>query len=130
MSVPEGSVGKGKKKLVLIVDDQIRVVKMTADILEEAGFDTTGATSGRQALELLVNKQPDIMLLDIVMPDMNGLEVLSQLRAFSQIPVIATSFDLSVRSRSFSSGADTFLAKPFKPEDLVRKIEGLLNREP
>ena len=121
---------KKKKKLVLIVDDQIRVVRMTADILEEAGFDTTSATSGRQALELLVNKQPDIMLLDIVMPDMNGLEVLNQLRAFSKIPVIATSFDLSTRTRSLSNGATTFLAKPFKPEELVTNIENLLNRQP
>jgi two-component system sensor histidine kinase ChiS len=61
-----------KKKLVLIVDDHIMILKLTAEILEEAGYDATTVSSGREALEVLENQKPDVMLMDIYMPDMSG----------------------------------------------------------
>lgn len=111
-----------KKKLVLIVDDHIMILKLTAEILKEAGFDATTVSTGREALEVLENQKPDVMLLDIYMPDMSGYDVLSGMKHSSRPAVIACSFDPSSQERALSLGADAFLAKPFGQKELLQKI--------
>ena len=73
---------------ILVVDDEPRVLRFIEISLKVRGFDVQCVTSGKQALEAVQNVEPDLLLLDIVMPDMNGFEVLKRLREFSDLPVI------------------------------------------
>jgi two-component system KDP operon response regulator KdpE len=82
---------------------------------------------GEEALKLVESEKPDIMLLDILMPVMDGFEVLRKLRAVSKLPVIAISAHSSAAEKALNLGANGFLAKPFRPDELVKKIDSLLN---
>ncbi len=117
-----------KKKLVLIVDDHITILKLTAEILEEAGYDAEIVSSGREALDVLENRKPDVMLLDIVMPDMSGFDVLTGMKSASRPAVIACSFDPGSRDRALSLGADAFLAKPYGQKELLEKIDEITHK--
>ncbi len=115
-----------KKKRVLVVDDQLRVTRFMEIYLRIKGFDVICATSGHQALELARSRQPDIMLLDIIMPDMDGFEVMKRLRSFSQMPVIAISASPQDHNDADAMGADDYLQKPFQTEEVLRRINLLL----
>ena len=114
-----------KQKCVLVVDDQPKVLRFIEIDLRLRGFTVVTATSGKDALELVETVEPDIMLLDIVMPEMDGIEVLRQLRAFSQLPVIAFSASPVNRQDAIHNGANGFLRKPFQTDDMVEKIRAL-----
>ncbi|HEY79034.1 MAG TPA: response regulator [Dehalococcoidia bacterium] len=115
-----------KKKLVLVVDDNPRVLRFIEIDLKLRRFEVVTTTSGEEALELVKSKKPDIMLLDIIMPGMDGFEVLRQLRAFSQLPVIAFSASHGNHDDALRLGANAFITKPFHPDAMVRRIEALL----
>jgi DNA-binding response OmpR family regulator len=117
-----------KKQRVLVVDDHPRVLRFIEIDLKLRGFEVVTTTSGEEALELVKSKKPDIMLLDIIMPGLDGLGVLRQLRAFSQLPVIAFSASHGNHDDALRLGADNFMTKPFDPDEMVRRIEALLNR--
>ena len=117
-----------KKKRVLVVDDQFRVTRFIEIYLKLKGFDVSCATSGREALELARSCEPDIMLLDIIMPDMDGFEVMRRLRSFSKIPVIAISASPGNRGDADAMGAADFLQKPFQTEEILDRINLLLGR--
>ncbi len=114
------------KKRILLVDDQPKVLKFLEIDLKLHGFEVLTTTSGEEALELIKSKKPDVMLLDIIMPGMDGFEVLKQLRAFSQLPVIAFSASAVNQNDAISLGANDFVPKPFDPEEMARRIERLL----
>ena len=113
---------------VLVVDDELRILKFLRASLLAHGYEVITATNGKEALELARLKQPDIMLLDMFLPVMDGFEVLQKLRSFSKLPVIAFSASNSVRDRVLNFGANDFVAKPFAPDDLIKTIEALLAR--
>ena len=113
---------------LLIVDDQPKVLRFIEIDLKLRGFEVATATSGEAALQLVKTLQPDVMLLDVVMPDMDGLEVLRRLRQFSQMPVIAFSASHGSHDDAIKVGANDFIAKPFRTEELVKKIGYLGNR--
>ncbi len=115
------------KALVLVVDDDVRILNFLRPSLRLAGYDVVTATSGEEALNLVKSKKPDIMLLDILMSPMNGFDVLKALRAISELPVIAISAHTSAADEALSLGANDFLGKPFRPDDLAKKIKALLN---
>jgi two-component system, OmpR family, KDP operon response regulator KdpE len=117
-----------KKKLVLVVDDQFRVTRFIEIYLKLKGFDVVCATSGREALELARSREPDIMLLDVIMPDIDGFEVMRRLRSFSKIPVIVISASPGNRGDAEAMGADDFLLKPFQTEEILDRINLLLGR--
>lgn len=117
-----------KRQLVLVVDDEPRILHFVCINLDLAGYDVITTTSGEEALQLLESKKPDIMLLDILMNPMNGFEVLSQLRTFSQLPVIVFTGRDDVFSKALQEGANDYIAKPFKPDDLMRKIKDILEK--
>ena len=77
------------------------------------GFEVISTSSGQEALELVEPAKPDIILLDIIMPEIDGFEVLKKLRAFTQLPVIAFSTNSGNRDKAISLGANDFLPKPF-----------------
>jgi two-component system KDP operon response regulator KdpE len=115
-----------KKKRVLVVDDQLRVTRFMEIYLRLKGFDVICATSGREALEMVRSLEPDIMLLDIIMPDMDGFEVMKRLRSFSQMPVIAVSASPEDHNDADAIGADDYLQKPFQTQEVLRRINLLL----
>jgi two-component system KDP operon response regulator KdpE len=117
---------KGKKQRVLVVDDHPKVLRFIEIDLKIRGFEVVTTTSGNQALELVKSAGPDIMLLDIVMPGMDGFEVLRKLRDFTQLPVIAFSASPGNYHEAMRLGANDFISKPFQPDEMASKIEALL----
>jgi CheY-like chemotaxis protein len=114
---------------VLIVDDEPRILRFVSLSLVAEGYEVMTASSGSQALELVTSQQPDIMVLDIKMPRMNGFQVLEKLRSFSRMPVIAFSTESFFSRKALDVGANDFLEKPFMPEYLVGKIETVLGHK-
>jgi two-component system KDP operon response regulator KdpE len=117
-----------KKRCVLVVDDHPKVLRFIEIDLKLRGFDVITTGSGEQALELVKTARPDIMLLDIIMPGIDGLEVLRKLRSFTQLPVIAFSASSANYDEAIQLGACDFITKPFQPDEMVRRIEALLSR--
>jgi len=115
-----------KKQCVLIVDDHPKVLKFIEIDLKLRGFKVFCATSGREALELINSVKPDIMLLDMIMPGIDGFEMLKKLRAFSDLPVIAFSASPDNQDQALRLGASDFVHKPFDPDEMARKIRALL----
>lgn len=118
---------------VLLVDDDEGNRELVSRILDLCGYESIQANSGAKALELLVNNAVDIILLDIMMPDMDGYEFCRQLKQsknLSHIPIIMLTalIDEESRQKSFRVGANDFISKPFKMDDLVSKIERLVKK--
>jgi two-component system KDP operon response regulator KdpE len=118
---------KVKKQCVLVVDDHPKVLRFIEIDLKLRGFEVITTTSGSEALELVKSAKPDIMLLDIIMPEMDGFEVLEKLRNFTQLPVIAFSASPGNYRDAMRLGANDFMPKPFQPDEMVRKIKALLS---
>jgi len=117
-----------EKRRVLVVDDHPKVLKFIAIDLRLRGYDVITVCSGEEALEQVKSAKPDIMLLDIIMPGMDGFEVLRQLRCFSQLPVITFSASASNYNDAIQLGANDFLAKPFQPDEMIKRIQALIDR--
>jgi two-component system KDP operon response regulator KdpE len=119
---------KNEQRHILVVDDEPKVLRFIEIGLKLRGFNVLTTTSGQEALVLASREKPDLMLLDILMPDMDGFEVIKQLRSFSTIPVIAISASAAVQNDIIKHGADYFIMKPFDPNDLAMMINRLLER--
>ena len=115
---------------ILVVDDQPKNVKLLADILSVKGYEVTTAESGADALVQLRRNQPDLVLLDVMMPGMNGYEVCQAIRAeaaLSALPVVlVTALDSSERIKGLEAGADDFLSKPINQPELLVRVRSLL----
>lgn len=116
-----------EKKRVLVVDDEQAVLRFVDIGLTNAGYDVLTASNGKDALDLVKNEKPDIMVLDVLMVPMTGFDVLTELRTFSKMPVIVFTAKSFIGDEAIKAGADGYLGKPFKPEDLIKKIETILN---
>jgi DNA-binding response OmpR family regulator len=117
-------IKSGKK--VLLVDDEPGILRFISIKLRISGFCVVVASGGHEALGLLNTELPDILLLDVIMPGLDGFEVLQQLRTYSKIPVIVFSARLENAQKALKLGANDFLAKPFDVDEMVKKIERLL----
>lgn len=115
---------------VLVVDDDQRILKMLKLRLKIEGYDVSTAQDGEEALRLVEVKTPDILLLDMAMPVLDGMSVLKQLRLSSSLPVIALSANREYGEKSLKLGADVFISKPFDPDNLMEKIKSVLERTP
>jgi two-component system KDP operon response regulator KdpE len=119
-----------KKLSVLVVDDEERIINFLRSKLRVSGYEVLTASNGKEAFERFHNYGPDIIVLDLVMPEMDGFEFLKELRTFSQVPVII----LSARSedvdkiQGLNLGADDYLPKPFNPNELIARIEAISRR--
>jgi len=117
-------------KTVLVVDDESRMVEFIAMNLELEGFRVVRAANGSEALEKASKEHPDLVLLDIMMPEMDGFETLQGLRETSSVPVIfltAKSEEVD-RIKGLDLGADDYITKPFSPRELVSRIRAVLRR--
>jgi len=117
-------------KTVLVVDDESRMVEFIAMNLELEGFRVVRAANGSEALEKASKEHPDLVLLDIMMPEMDGFETLEELRETTSVPVIfltAKSEEVD-RIKGLDLGADDYITKPFSPRELVSRIRAVLRR--
>lgn len=120
--------GHGLK--ILIADDEIRMRRILSDYLQIKGYEPICAQDGAQAWELFQQRQPDLVLLDVMMPRLDGWEVCRRIRACSSVPVIM----LTARGQEedelhgFSLGADEYIAKPFSLKILLARVEAVLRR--
>ena len=122
------------KTTILVVDDSVTVRKVTSRFLERQGFNVVLAKDGIDALEILQETTPDLMLLDIEMPRMDGFEVASQVRhnrRLQELPIIMITSRTGEkhRERAFEIGVNDYMGKPFQENQLLNKIQGLLGIE-
>jgi DNA-binding response OmpR family regulator len=115
-----------EKQCVLVVDDQPRVLRLIEIGLKLRGFEVISTTSGQEALDLVKSAKPDIMLLDIFMPGIDGFEVLKELRNFTDLPVITFSASSGNCDSAIQLGANDFISKPFHSDEMVSRIKKLL----
>ncbi len=118
-----------EKQSVLVVDDQPQVLRFIEIDLKLRGFEVISTTSGQEALDLVKSAKPDIMLLDIIMPGIDGFNVLKELRTFSDLPVIAISANPGNYDSALRQGANDFIPKPFKADEMANRIKKLLQVE-
>lgn len=119
-----------RKRRILIVDDDEPTRRLLAESLEEEGYQVQVAADGRQALEIASSYLPDLVLLDVKMPEIDGLEVARRLHAKSSIPIImlsALTEDID-RVAGLSAGSDDYITKPVRPRELLLRIQSLLRR--
>lgn len=118
---------------ILIIDDDATMVNLLSTVLEFEGYETRKALSGKEALESIDGDLPDIILLDIMMPGMDGFEVLARLRGDARterLPVIMLTARTEDRDifEGWRRGADEYVTKPFDPRELVQAIKNVLAR--
>lgn len=119
-----------KQFRILVVDDEPRILNFLTAKLRSSGHDVITAANGAEALEQAQAQEPDLIVLDVVMPRMDGFETLRQLRTFSSVPVIflsAKGTDID-RIRGLGLGADDYIPKPFSPDELVARIDAIRRR--
>jgi DNA-binding response OmpR family regulator len=114
------------KRRVLIVDDQPQIGRVFGLKLRYAGYDVVATTSGAEAIELVREQNFDVMLLDVLMPDLSGMDVLVEVRTFSQIPIILFTGRPDIFETAKRFGANDYVSKPLNPDYLVEKIEAVL----
>ncbi len=119
---------------ILIVDDDVEALRLVGIMLERKGYTIVAAASGRQALEKAVETQPDLIILDVMMPDMDGYQVAGQLRRHpttENIPILMFTAKTTVNDKiaGFQAGADDYLTKPIHPAELITRVEALLQRK-
>jgi DNA-binding response OmpR family regulator len=123
-------VSETDRRRVLVVDDEPRMVRFIRLNLEQDGFEVVEARSGMDALAQLRNAMPDLVLLDVMLPDIDGLETLRMIREFSQVPIIMVTAkgEEDDRVRGLERGADDYITKPFSPRELASRIRAVLRR--
>ena len=119
-----------KNKKILVVDDEERMVRFIRLNLEHDGFQVIECFKGMQAVGLLRDKMPDLVLLDVMLPDLDGFEVLQLIREVSSIPVIMLTAkgEEEDRVKGLELGADDYVTKPFSPRELVSRVRAVLRR--
>lgn len=117
-------------KRILVVDDEERIVRFIRLNLEQDGFQVVEAFSGKQAMDKLRQSLPDLILLDVMLPDPDGFEVLRMIRENHDIPVImlTAKTEEDDRVRGLELGADDYVTKPFSPRELVSRVRAVLRR--
>jgi DNA-binding response OmpR family regulator len=117
-------------KTILVVDDEPKIVKLVRDYLERAGFGIRIAADGKSALSLVRTEKPDMVILDLGLPQMDGLDVTRELRKVSNVPVIMLTgrSEESDKLIGLELGADDYITKPFSPKELVARVRVVFRR--
>lgn len=119
-----------KNKKVLVVDDEERMARFIRLNLEHDGFQVVETYKGMQAVQALRDAMPDVVLLDVMLPDVDGFEVLEMIREVSNVPVImlTAKSEEDDRVKGLELGADDYVTKPFSPRELVSRVKAVLRR--
>jgi len=117
-------------KKILVVEDELKIARLVRDYLQQAGFAVLEASDGSAALSLAKSKKPDMVVLDLGLPEMDGLDVTRRLRETSSVPIIMLTArsEESDRIVGLELGADDYIVKPFSPKELVARIRAVLRR--
>jgi DNA-binding response OmpR family regulator len=115
---------------VLVVDDELKIVQLARDYLAHAGYDVLTASDGKTALAIQRAEKPDLIVLDLGLPVMDGLDVTRSLRKDSDVPIIMLTarVDESDKLVGLELGADDYVTKPFSPKELVARVRAVLRR--
>jgi DNA-binding response OmpR family regulator len=117
-------------KKILIVDDEPKIVQLACDYLEHAGFSVLTTHDGRTALAIVRADKPDLVVLDLGLPEMDGLDVTRSIRKFSNVPIIMLTARAEETDKliGLEIGADDYITKPFSPKELVARVRVVLRR--
>ncbi|KPL17929.1 MAG: Fis family transcriptional regulator [Anaerolineae bacterium SM23_84] len=123
-------MAKEARKQILVVDDEPRMARFVEMNLELEGYLVSTATSGMEALDKLRRDIPDLVILDVMMPDMDGFETLNRIRRVSSVPVIMLTVKAEEDDKvhGLELGADDYVTKPFSPRELVSRVKAALRR--
>jgi DNA-binding response OmpR family regulator len=129
-SIPNASDPSARRGRVLIVDDEPPIARLVTEVLETEGYEVWSVGTGGEAEATLERVQPDLLILDIMLPDTDGLVLCSAIRRRSPVPIVMLSATKERRDRilSLRLGADDFIAKPFDIHELIARIEAVLRR--
>ena len=124
------ATGRADRRPILVVDDDVKIVRLVRTYLERAGYRVVEATDGRSALAAITLEMPILVVLDVMLPEVDGLAVLRAVRRTDRTPVIILSARGLVDDRiaGLTAGADDYLPKPFSPAELVLRVERILER--
>jgi DNA-binding response OmpR family regulator len=119
-----------ERRRILVVDDEERMVRFIRLNLEHDGFQVSEAFNGKEAIQKMRDLTPDLILLDVMMPDLDGFEVLETIREVSNVPIIMLTAkgEEDDRVRGLELGADDYITKPFSPRELVSRVKAVLRR--
>jgi two-component system KDP operon response regulator KdpE len=118
------------KTRILVVDDEISIVKFVRAVLKDKGYEVLTATNGAEAVQTLEKELPNLVILDIMMPKMDGFDVCRRLREWSQVPIIMLSArgDEQDKVKCLDLGADDYITKPFGEDELLARVRAMLRR--
>lgn len=120
----------GRNKMIMIVDDDTNISELMTLYLDKEGYETKTYSNGRAALSAFADVAPDLVLLDVMMPEMDGYEMLTEVRKTSKVPVIM----VTAKGETFDKvlglelGADDYLVKPFDPKELLARVKAVIRR--
>lgn len=119
-----------EQKHVLVVDDEVEMARLICTYLEKENYRTTVVHDGDEMIQMLRQQEVDVVVLDVMMPYMDGFTACAHVRQFSQVPIIMLTAkgDESDRVNGLKIGADDYIVKPFSPRELIARIEALLRR--
>jgi two-component system, OmpR family, response regulator VicR len=123
------------KKLILCIEDEEEMIDLIRLILTRRGFDVRGANGGKEGLEIIRKEHPDLILLDLMMPDMDGWEVYQQMKAddaTKNIPVIVVTAKAQSIDKVLGlhiAKVDDYIAKPFSPQELLNSVDNVLGKQ-
>jgi len=126
----DGLAHMTRKPIILLVDDDTAIQRALGPLLAARGYDARMAPTGAEALRLFAEESPDLVVLDLGLPDLDGSEVCRRLRAGSKVPIVVLSARGSEaeKVRALDLGADDYVTKPFGPEELLARIRAALRR--
>ena len=119
-----------ERRRVLVVDDEPQILRALSVVLRDSGFEAVPAETASEALDLAAVRPPDAAIVDLVLPDRDGVEVCRSLREWSSMPIIVLSAigEEEEKVRALEAGADDYVTKPFGPRELVARLEAALRR--
>jgi DNA-binding response OmpR family regulator len=115
---------------ILIIEDATEILQITKDMLQAEGYEVLTASTGKDALQVLNHTSPSLVILDLTLPDMDGINICKRIRSTSNIPIIIVTGKSELRNRvqGFAAGADYYLTKPFSYGELITRVADLLRR--
>lgn len=118
---------------IMAVDDEPDIISLLGKILKKAGYEFVGCSSGKEFLERYPEEKPDLVLLDIMMPGMDGWDVYNEIRKINRnqkvAPLTALEVPTRIKDCIFELGASDYITKPFEPDELVEKVKKILKKQ-